>query len=103
MAHLTLAGLSDDGKRLLLVSDKGVEFTLDADTLTIFWCRDRATLLGTQADRFFITPHYGHAGTPGSVLTRLGENGRDHLEHLSELLHDAWRQHTKGASTAALD
>ena len=29
MAHLTLAGLSDDGKRLLLVSDKGVEFTLD--------------------------------------------------------------------------
>ncbi len=31
MAHLTLAGLSDDGKRLLLVSDKGVEFTLDVD------------------------------------------------------------------------
>lgn len=29
MAHLTLAGVSDDGKRLLLVSDKGVEFTLD--------------------------------------------------------------------------
>lgn len=31
MAHLTLAGLSGDGKRLLLVSDKGVEFTLDID------------------------------------------------------------------------
>ncbi|MGH3361157.1 MAG: septation protein SepH [Nocardioides sp.] len=31
MAHLTLAGLSDDGKRLLLVSDKGIEFTLDID------------------------------------------------------------------------
>lgn len=31
MAHLTLAGLSGDGKRLLLVSDKGVEFTLDVD------------------------------------------------------------------------
>lgn len=31
MAHLTLAGLSEDGKRLLLVSDKGVEFTLDVD------------------------------------------------------------------------
>ena len=32
MAHLTLAGLSEDGKRLLLVSDTGVEFTLDVDT-----------------------------------------------------------------------
>ena len=29
MAHLTLAGLSVDGKRLLLVTDYGVEFTLD--------------------------------------------------------------------------
>ncbi|TYL45874.1 DUF3071 domain-containing protein [Nocardioides sp. BGMRC 2183] len=29
MAHLTLAGLSADGRRLLLVSEKGVEFTLD--------------------------------------------------------------------------
>jgi hypothetical protein len=40
MAHLTLAGLSDDGKRLLLVSDKGVEFTLDIDA------RLRAALRG---------------------------------------------------------
>jgi len=31
MAHLTLAGVSDDGQRLLLVSDAGVEFTLDID------------------------------------------------------------------------
>jgi Protein of unknown function (DUF3071) len=31
MVHLTLAGLSGDGSRLLLVSDAGVEFTLDAD------------------------------------------------------------------------
>ncbi len=31
MVHLTLAGLSEDGKRLLLVSDAGVEFTLDVD------------------------------------------------------------------------
>ncbi len=31
MAHLTLAGLSGDGKRLHLVSDNGVEFTLDID------------------------------------------------------------------------
>ncbi len=40
MAHLTLAGLSEDGKRLLLVSDAGVEFTLDADA------RLRAALRG---------------------------------------------------------
>ena len=31
MVQLTLAGLSEDGKRLLLVSDAGVEFTLDLD------------------------------------------------------------------------
>jgi hypothetical protein len=31
MAHLTLAGVSDDGKRLLLVSDDGVEHTLDIE------------------------------------------------------------------------
>jgi hypothetical protein len=43
MAHLTLAGLSDDGKRLLLVSDKGVEFTLDVDQ------RLRAALRGEHA------------------------------------------------------
>ncbi len=43
MAHLTLAGLSDDGKRLLLVSDKGVEFTLDVDA------RLRAALRGEHS------------------------------------------------------
>ena len=43
MAHLTLAGVSDDGKRLLLVSDKGVEFTLDVDQ------RLRAALRGEHA------------------------------------------------------
>jgi hypothetical protein len=43
MAHLTLAGVSDDGKRLLLVSDKGVEFTLDNDA------RLRAALRGDHA------------------------------------------------------
>ena len=31
MAHLTLAGMSEDGKRLLLVDDQGNEHTLDAD------------------------------------------------------------------------
>ncbi len=43
MAHLSLAGLSGDGKRLLLVSDKGVEFTLDVDE------RLRAALRGDHA------------------------------------------------------
>ncbi len=43
MAHLSLAGLSGDGKRLLLVSDKGVEFTLDVDA------RLRAALRGDHA------------------------------------------------------
>ena len=32
MVHLTLAGTSEDGKRLLLVSDAGEEFTLDVDS-----------------------------------------------------------------------
>ncbi|MDP3890419.1 septation protein SepH [Nocardioides sp.] len=43
MVHLTLAGLSDDGKRLLLVSDAGVEFTLTIDD------RLRAALRGEHA------------------------------------------------------
>nr|WP_235736123.1 septation protein SepH [Nocardioides alcanivorans] len=32
MLHLTLAGLSDDKQRLLLVSDSGERFSLDVDT-----------------------------------------------------------------------
>ncbi|GAA2152814.1 hypothetical protein GCM10009844_36460 [Nocardioides koreensis] len=43
MVHLTLAGVSDDGQRLLLVSDAGVEFTLDIDA------RLRAALRGDTA------------------------------------------------------
>lgn len=43
MAHLTLAGLSDDGKRLLLVDDQGDDFTLDVDD------RLRAALRGDHA------------------------------------------------------
>ncbi len=42
MAHLTLTGVSDDGKRLLLVSSSGVEFTVDIDP------RLRAALRGDQ-------------------------------------------------------
>ncbi len=40
MVHLTLAGVSEDGKRLLLVSDDGVGFSLDNDA------RLRAALRG---------------------------------------------------------
>ena len=43
MVHLTLAEVSDDGKRLLLVSDAGDEFTLDIDA------RLRAALRGDTA------------------------------------------------------
>ncbi len=43
MAHLTLAGRSDDGKRLLLVNDNGAEFTLDIDSSL------RAALRGEHA------------------------------------------------------
>lgn len=43
MTHLTLVGLSRDGKRLLLVDDQGTEFTLDADA------KLRAALRGEHA------------------------------------------------------
>ena len=46
MAHLTLAGVSDDGKRLLLVSDAGVEFTLDITTSLRAALRGDASRLG---------------------------------------------------------
>jgi hypothetical protein len=42
MAHLTLTGVSDDGKRLLLESAAGVEFTVDLDP------RLRAAVRGDQ-------------------------------------------------------
>jgi hypothetical protein len=42
MVHLTLTGLSEDGRKLLLVSDEGVEFTADVDA------RLRAALTARQ-------------------------------------------------------
>jgi hypothetical protein len=45
MAHLTLAGVSDDGKRLRLVDDDGVEHTVDVDD------RLRAALRGDSSRR----------------------------------------------------
>ncbi|MBF4160965.1 septation protein SepH [Nocardioides acrostichi] len=46
MAHLTLAGVSDDGSRLLLVSDAGGEFTLDLDARLRAACRGETSRLG---------------------------------------------------------
>jgi len=43
MQHLSLAGVSEDGRRLVLVSDSGQEYTLDIDT------RLRAALRGEHA------------------------------------------------------
>ena len=45
MAHLTLAGVSDDGKRLRLVDEDGVEHTVDLDD------RLRAALRGATSSR----------------------------------------------------
>ncbi len=46
MAHLTLAGVSDDGKRVLLVDDRGTEFTLDVTPALRAALRGDATRLG---------------------------------------------------------
>ncbi len=46
MAHLTLAGVSADGRRLLLVSDKGAEFTLDINPALRAALRGETTRLG---------------------------------------------------------
>jgi hypothetical protein len=51
MAHLTLAGLSDDGKRLLLVDTRGNEYTLDVDSSLRHVLRgDRARLGQLEID-----------------------------------------------------
>ena len=65
MAHLTLAGLSDDGKRLLLVSDKGVEFTLDIDA------RLRAALRGEHASLGHLEIQMDSALRPRDIQARI--------------------------------
>lgn len=66
--------------------------TPDADdVLMIRWCPDRAVLLATQPERFFVTPHYGDPSAPGAVLTRLHDNRAEHLDELHRLLETAWR------------
>ena len=46
MVHLTLAGTSEDGKRLLLVSDAGEEHTLDVDARLRSALRGETSRLG---------------------------------------------------------
>lgn len=46
MVHLTLAGTSEDGKRLLLVSDAGEEYTLDVDARLRSALRGETSRLG---------------------------------------------------------
>ena len=65
MAHLTLAGLSGDGKRLLLVSDKGVEFTLDIDA------RLRAALRGEHARLGQLEIHMESTLRPRDIQARI--------------------------------
>jgi hypothetical protein len=73
MAHLTLAGLSDDGKRLLLVSDKGVEFTLDIDA------RLRAALRGEHSRLGQLEIQMDSALRPRDIQARIraGETPED--------------------------
>lgn len=46
MAHLSLAGVSADGRRLLLVSDRGAEFTLDISPALRAALRGETTRIG---------------------------------------------------------
>jgi hypothetical protein len=61
------------------------------DVVLIRRVPDRAALLATAADRFFITHHYGDPNVGGPVLTRLSENARVDLSELAELIEDSWR------------
>lgn len=65
MAHLTLAGLSDDGKRLLLVDDNGAEFTLDIGA------RLRAALRGDHARIGQLEITMDSALRPRDIQTRI--------------------------------
>ena len=65
MVHLTLAEVSDDGKCLLLVSDAGVEFTLDIDA------RLRAALRGDHARLGHLEIRMDSALRPRDIQARI--------------------------------
>lgn len=58
------------------------------DVVLIRRVPDRAAILATSPDRFFVTPHYDEPST--ALLTRLSENGRRDLPELAELIHESW-------------
>jgi hypothetical protein len=65
MVHLTLAGLSEDKKRLLLVSDSGEEFSLDIDA------RLRAALRGEHARLGQLEIHMESTLRPKDIQARI--------------------------------
>ncbi|MQW76330.1 DUF3071 domain-containing protein [Nocardioides sp. dk4132] len=65
MAHLTLAAVSEDGKRLLLVSDTGDEHTLEIDS------RLRAALRGETARIGQLETHMDSALRPRDIQARI--------------------------------
>jgi len=65
MSHLTLAGLSEDGRRLLLVSDTGEEFTLTVDA------KLRAALRGEHARIGQLEIHMDSALRPKDIQARI--------------------------------
>ena len=48
MVHLRLTGVSEDGRKLLLVSDAGVEFTVDVDDRLRAALRRGSTAVATR-------------------------------------------------------
>ena len=65
MAHLTLAGISEDKARLLLVDDSGAEFTLDVDHAL------RAALRGEAAALGQLEIHMESALRPREIQSRI--------------------------------
>lgn len=65
MAHLTLAGLSDDGARLLLVDDQGAEFTLNVDSAL------RGALRGEHARLGQLEIHMDASLRPRDIQARI--------------------------------
>jgi hypothetical protein len=60
------------------------------DVVMIRRVSDRAALLATAPERFFLTRHYGDPNDQGPILTRLSENGRSNLPELAELFEESW-------------
>jgi hypothetical protein len=60
------------------------------DVVLIRRVPDRAALLATTPERFFITRHYGDPTVVGPILTRLSENTVADLPELRELFEESW-------------